>query len=182
VSAEAKSDKGLAATGIEGLDEVLGGGLPRERLYLVEGDPGTGKTTLALGFLLHGARLGERGFYVTLSESRVELDGVAHSHGWSLDPITLYEVPGDEQHLRAEEDYTAFHPSEIELGSTVQSLIEQVERANPKRVVIDSLSEMRLLARDPPRYRRQTLALKQYFLSRWRTCSTSPAPPRGRSR
>jgi circadian clock protein KaiC len=159
-------DGGVLSTGIRGLDEILSGGLPGNRLYLIQGDPGTGKTTLALQFLLEGVRRGERGFYVTLSETRQELVGVARSHGWSLDAMNVHVVEGEDQHLKAEEEYTAFHPSEVELGSTVQALLEEVERANPRRVVIDSLSEMRLLARDSLRYRRQILALKHFFLSR----------------
>jgi len=154
------------SVGVEGLDAVLGGGLPRNRLYLVQGDPGTGKTTLALQFLIAGARAGEAGLYVTLSETRDELLAVGDSHGWDLDGVTLYEVQASEEHLRPEEEYTAFHPSEVELGQTVQALLEEVDKVKPKRVVIDSLSEMRLLARDPLRYRRQILALKQFFISR----------------
>jgi circadian clock protein KaiC len=156
----------LDPIGIQGLDEILGGGLPRNRLYLVHGDPGTGKTTLSLQFLLEGAKRGERALYVTLSETGSELVGVARSHGWNLDNITIYDVQGDEQHLKPEDEYTAFHPSEVELGSTVQALLDEVEKVKPHRVVIDSLSEMRLLARDPLRYRRQILALKHFFLSR----------------
>ena len=166
MSRDQQQDNSIVPMGNEGLDLILGGGLPRERLYLVQGDPGTGKTTLALQFLLAGAKRGEKCLYVTLSETRGELTGVAESHGWSLDPITLYEVQGDEQHLNVEEEYTAFHPSEIELGSTVQALLDQVEKTRPRCAVIDSLSEMRLLARDPLRYRRQILALKHFFLSR----------------
>lgn len=154
------------STGIAGLDAILGGGLPRKRLYLVQGDPGTGKTTLAMQFLIEGVRCGERGLYVTLSETRDELLEVARSHGWSLDGIELYEVTASEEHLKPEEEYTAFHPAEVELGETVQALLEEVERVKPQRAVIDSLSEMRLLARDPLRYRRQILALKQFFLAR----------------
>ena len=154
------------ATGVEGLDAILGGGLPAKHVYLIQGDAGCGKTTLALQFLLAGVRAGEAGLFVTLSETRAELLAVAKSHGWSLDGVAVYEVRADEGHLKPEEEYTAFHPSEVELGEAIQHLLEEVERVKPRRVVIDSLSEMRLLARDPLRYRRQILALKQFFVSR----------------
>jgi circadian clock protein KaiC len=149
-------------TSIAGLDAILGGGLPAERLYLVEGDPGTGKTTLALQFLLAGARRGEPALYVTLSETHDELRAVAESHGWSLDGITIHELSSDAS-LRADTQYTVFHPSEVELGDTMNTVLATLQRVRPRRVVFDSLSEMRLLARDPLRYRRQILALKQFF-------------------
>ena len=154
-----------APTGVRGLDEVLGGGLPRDRLYLVDGEPGTGKTTLALQFLLEGAARGERGLYVTLSETADELHAAADSHGWSLAGIEVFELSaadGDEP----EEAYTLFHPAEVELQQTVGTVLEAVERHRPGRAVFDSLSEMRLLARDPLRFRRQILALKQFFVGR----------------
>ena len=154
------------ATGSEGLDQVLNGGFPANRLYLVEGDPGTGKTTLALQFLIEGARGGEAVLYVTLSETKEELTSVAASHGWTLEGINIHELVPPEDALRSEEQYTIFHPSEVELGDTTKAIIEEVERIEPRRVVFDSLSEMRLLARDPLRYRRQILALKQYFAGR----------------
>ena len=154
------------ATGSRGLDQVLDGGFPANRLYLVEGDPGTGKTTLGLQFLLEGAARGEAVLYVTLSETKEELTAVAASHGWSLDDISIHELVPPEDSLRSEEQYTIFHPSEVELGDTTKTIIEEVERIEPRRVVFDSLSEMRLLARDPLRYRRQILALKQYFAGR----------------
>ncbi|HEX7177504.1 MAG TPA: ATPase domain-containing protein [Pyrinomonadaceae bacterium] len=154
------------ATGNEGLDKVLNGGFPANRLYLVEGDPGTGKTTLALQFLLEGARRGEPVLYVTLSETKEELTEVAHSHGWSLDGVTIYELIAPEESLKTETQYTIFHPSEVELGETTRAVIDEVERLQPRRAVFDSLSEMRLLARDPLRYRRQILALKQFFSGR----------------
>ncbi|HEX8072731.1 MAG TPA: ATPase domain-containing protein [Pyrinomonadaceae bacterium] len=154
------------ATGSAGLDEVLNGGFPANRLYLVEGDPGTGKTTLALQFLLEGARRGEPVLYVTLSETEEELTAVARSHGWSLEGINLHELVPPAESLKTEEQYTIFHPSEVELGETTRAVIEEVERIQPRRVVFDSLSEMRLLARDPLRYRRQILALKQFFAGR----------------
>lgn len=154
------------ATGSAGLDSILNGGFPANRLYLVEGDPGTGKTTLALKFLLEGAAQGEPVLYVTLSETKEELESVAASHGWSLDGINIYELIPSEESLKTETQYTIFHPSELELGETTNAVLEEVERIQPRRVVFDSLSEMRLLARDALRYRRQILALKQYFAGR----------------
>lgn len=150
--------------GIEGLDDVLGGGLPANRVYLLEGNPGSGKTTLALQFLLEGARNGEPGLYVTLSETRVELREVATSHGWDLEHLAIHELTVAEDALMPDGHYTFFHASEVELGQTTQTLIDEVERVKPARVVFDSLSEMRLLARDPLRYRRQILGLKQFFV------------------
>ena len=157
------------ATGIAGLDNVLGGGLPANRIYLVEGEPGAGKTTLALQFLLEGARLGDSGLYVTLSETKEELELVAESHGWSVDGFSIYELAPQEDSLKSESQYTIFHPSEIELGETTSAVLKEVERIKPQRIVFDSLSEMRLLARDPLRFRRQILALKQYFARRQST-------------
>lgn len=155
----------LAGTGVAGLDDILGGGLTPERLYLVEGTPGTGKTTLGLGFLLAGARAGERGLYITLSESEAELRAVARTHGWSFDGLELFEmVP--EGGFGEEQEQTLLHPSEVELGETVRGIIARVDETQPQRVVVDSLSELRMLAQNPLRYRRQILALKQYFSSR----------------
>jgi circadian clock protein KaiC len=159
-----ESTEELAATGIEGLDDILSGGLPRNRLYLIQGNPGAGKTTAGLQFLLAGREKGESGLYVTLSETAAELTSVARSHGWSLDGIRLYELSPGEEALQS--DYTLFHPSEVELGKTTQGVLDAVDEIKPTRVVFDSLSEMRLLARDPLRYRRQILALKQYFVGR----------------
>jgi circadian clock protein KaiC len=152
-----------ASTGIEGLDYILGGGFPINRMYLLEGDPGAGKTTTALQFLIAGARLGEPGVYATLSETEEELRDVAASHGWSLDGITICELQTAEESLKADSQYTLFHPSEVELSETTRAVLDTVERVKPMRVVFDSLSEMRLLARDSLRYRRQILALKHYF-------------------
>ena len=150
------------STGVAGLDAILGGGLPANHLYLLDGSPGTGKTTLALQFLLCGASLGEPALYLTLSESRRELVEVATSHGWSLDAIDIADLPA-EGGTATGESYTIFHPAEVELQQTVDAMFAAVERSNARRVVIDSLSEMRLLARDPLRFRRQILALKQFF-------------------
>jgi circadian clock protein KaiC len=152
-------------TGIAGLDDVLGGGLPQGHLYLIEGNPGTGKTTLALQFLLAGIRQGESVIYVTLSESRKELEEVARSHGWSTDSLQIYEMADDDD-LRPEAQYTVFHPSEVELADTITAILEQVDATQPQRVVFDSLSELRMLARDPLKYRRQILALKRHFAGR----------------
>jgi circadian clock protein KaiC len=153
------------STGIEGLDEILGGGLPANHLYLLDGEPGTGKTTLALQFLLAGARNGTRGLYVTLSETRAELTEVAASHGWSLETVDVFELGGDESGAMSE-GYTLFHPAEIELQQTMDAVLASVERSGAALVVLDSLSEMRLLARDPLRFRRQILNLKQHFAAR----------------
>jgi circadian clock protein KaiC len=153
-------------TGVEGLDDVLNGGLPEGHLYLLEGDPGTGKTTLALQFLLEGAKNAEKGMYVTLSESKRELEQVAASHGWSVQPITIYEMLPSDEDLSSEAQYTVFHPSDVELADTMTAILKQVAQVDPRRVVFDSLSEFRMLARDPLRYRRQILALKRYFADR----------------
>ncbi len=153
------------STGIPGLNAILGGGLPAHRLHLIDGEPGTGKTTLALQFLMAGRDRGERCLYVTLSETAEELNASAQSHEWSLDGIEVFElasVTGDEP----EEAYTLFHPAEVELQQTVGAVLDAVEHYAPSRVVFDSLSEMRLLARDPLRFRRQILALKQFFTGR----------------
>jgi circadian clock protein KaiC len=155
-----------ASTGIEGLDKILGGGFPYDRVYLIEGDPGSGKTTLGLQFLLEGTRRGEKTLYVTLSETRSELTGVAASHGWSLDGMEIHELATADDAHTPDDQYTFFHPSEVELGETTKAVLSEVQRVNPTRVVFDSLSEMRLLAREPLRYRRQILGLKQFFIGR----------------
>ncbi len=156
----------LVATGSAGLDDILGGGLTPHRLYLIEGDPGSGKTTLALRFLLAGAARGERALYVTLSETREELDGVARSHGWTLDALHVCELIPSEASLLPEAQTRMFHPSEVELSETTAAVLGEVERTKPTLVVFDSLSELRLLAQNPLRYRRQILALKQFFAGR----------------
>ena len=143
---------------------MLHGGLPRDHLYLIDGDPGTGKTTLALQFLLEGIAVGERGLYVTLSETAEELRATAASHGWKLDGIEIFELAAADE--PNSETYTLFHPAEIELSRTVETVLAVVERVAPVRVVFDSLSEMRLMARDALRFRRQILALKQFFAGR----------------
>jgi len=156
----------LVGTGVHGLDEVLEGGLPADRLYLIEGTAGTGKTTLGLQFLLEGHARGEACLYVTLSESREELDAVAASHGWSLGGVHVLELLISEDALKRESTYTIFEPSEVELSDTVARVLAEVDRVKPVRVVLDSLSEFRLLAQSLLRYRRQTLALKQFFMGR----------------
>jgi circadian clock protein KaiC len=157
---------GLVSTGIHGLDDILGGGLTPNRVYLVEGSPGSGKTTLSLQYLLEGERLGQEGIYVTLSETKAELLAVAKSHGWSLEGITLLDLVTPEAELEADNQYSMFQPSDVELNVTTKAILSEVDRIKPSRVVIDSLSEMRLLAQNPLRYRRQILALKQFFIGR----------------
>ncbi len=154
------------STGIAGLDNILGGGLTPDRVYLIEGEPGTGKTTTGLQFLVEGAKSGESTVYITLAETAAELKGVAESHGWDLDGIHIQEVLPSENLLLPEAQYTMFHPSEVEMGSTTQRILAVVEERKPTRVVLDSLSELQLLADSPLRYRRQVLALKQFFASR----------------
>ncbi|HET7537455.1 MAG TPA: ATPase domain-containing protein [Candidatus Didemnitutus sp.] len=156
----------MAKTGIGGLDDILHGGLTPHRLYLLEGEPGSGKTTLALQYLMEGRRDGEKGLYLTLSETAEELAANAGSHGWSLEGIDVVEIGLRDGQLDAENTITMFNPSEVELGETIQSVLAAVERVNPSRVVFDSLSEMRLLAQNSLRYRRQIMALKQFFVGR----------------
>jgi circadian clock protein KaiC len=152
--------------GIKGLDDILHGGLTPYRLYLAEGVPGAGKTTMAMQFLREGARLGESVLYVTLSETDEELRTVAESHGWSLDGIDIHELVPSESLLEGDQQNTMFYASEVEMNETTKAILRKVEQLKPTRVVIDSLSEMRLLAESALRYRRQILALKQYFASR----------------
>ncbi|HTH79213.1 MAG TPA: ATPase domain-containing protein [Ramlibacter sp.] len=161
----ATPDQRRASTGIAGLDTVLGGGLPADHLYLVEGAPGTGKTTLGLQFLLKGIEDGEKALYITLSETASELRTVARSHGWSTDKIEIFELMTQEG-LSPESEQSILHPSEVELGETTRSIMAAAERIKPGRVVFDSLSEMRLLAQNPLRYRRQVLALKTFLSTR----------------
>jgi len=153
------------STGTRGLDAVLRGGLTPHRLYLVEGTPGSGKTTLAMKFLMDGRTGGEKGLYITLSETVDELTAVAQSHDWTLDGIELFEMVAADE-FEPDREQSLLHPSEVELGETVRGIIELVERINPARVVLDSLSELRLLAQNPLRYRRQILALKHFFARR----------------
>jgi circadian clock protein KaiC len=153
------------STGIEGIDNVLGGGLTPHRMYLVEGAPGTGKTTLALQFLLRGVEEGQTGLYITLSETRDELIAVAESHGWDISQFTIAELVSDEG-LDPRFEQTVLQPAEVELGETVRDVLQQVDELKPVRVVLDSLSELRLLSQSAVRYRRQILALKRYLATR----------------
>ena len=155
-----------AATGVAGLDDILRGGFPTGRLLLIEGDPGVGKTTLGPAVPARGAHgRASAGVYVTLSETREELEVVAASHGWSLDGIELFELTPPDA-LRGDDQNTLFHPSEVELAETTKAVVDLCARVKPKRLVFDSLSEIRLLAQSPLRYRREVLALKQHFAGR----------------
>jgi circadian clock protein KaiC len=168
-SRRAEIDSPRISTGSGGLDEILGGGVDPRRMYLYEGKPGTGKTTLALQFLLDGARRGERALYISLSETERELELVAHRHGWSLDGIDIFELVPPETTLDPSQELTILQPAEMELGETSRLIFDKVDEVDPVRVVVDSLSELRLLAQSPLRYRRQVLALKHFFSSR--TCT-----------
>jgi circadian clock protein KaiC len=153
-----------ARLGVFGLDDILAGGLTRGRVYLLEGSPGTGKTTVALQFLLDGAKAGEKGLYITLSETAEELLESAASHGWDLaEPVEVYEVVPPESLLDADQQQSLLYSSDLELGETTKLMFKAIERAHPARIVIDSLSEIRLLAQSSLRYRRQILAFKHYF-------------------
>jgi circadian clock protein KaiC len=153
-------------TGVPGLDDVLGGGLISHRLYLIDGDPGAGKTTLSLQYLLEGVKQGEKCLYITLSETKEELVAGAASHDWSLAGIEIVELIGDAHELDGDSQITMYPAAEVELQETTNRILAAVETTNPSRVIFDSLSEMRLLAQSSLRYRRQILALKQFFIGR----------------
>jgi circadian clock protein KaiC len=166
MSARSGDVKTRSRTGVPGLDEILHGGLISHRLYLIDGNPGSGKTTLSLQYLLQGIKEGEKCLYITLSETKEELLAGAASHGWSLDGIEIIELIADQNDLDGGAQLTMYHPSEIELSETTRKVLDAVQRINPTRVVFDSLSELRLLAQSSLRYRRQILALKQFFVGR----------------
>ncbi len=153
-------DEQVCSTGIAGLDHLLRGGLPANRLYLVQGDPGVGKTTMALQYLMEGVARGERGMYITFSETRAEVEGVVQSHGWSLEGIEIFEFSATQEALSEERAGTVFHPGETELTAVTKRVWAALDRTRPARLVFDSISELRLLAGDPLRYRRQLLDLK----------------------
>jgi KaiC/GvpD/RAD55 family RecA-like ATPase len=154
------------STGSAGLDDILTGGLPSGRMYLLEGEPGTGKTTLAMKFLLTGAVEGVSTLYITLSETAEELRSSSATHGWDISRVQMLELIPEEPDAPGSSEYTVFYPTEVELSNTVRRILEEVERLDPSMVVIDSVSELRLLAGDPIRYRRQLLAIKQFFAHR----------------
>ncbi len=156
----------IIKTGNDYLDDILGGGLTKNRVYLLQGNPGAGKTTLSLKFLMDGAKNGEKTLYLTLSESKNELQAVARSHHWSLEGIEIFEILTLQRELEPDNQYTMFQPSEVEFGATTSAIIEEIERVKPVRIVIDSLSELKLLAQSPLRFRRQILALKDYFVNK----------------
>jgi circadian clock protein KaiC len=157
--------KPRCSTGIVGLDDILGGGFPANRFFLIHGQPGAGKTTLAMQYLREGARRGETCLYITLSETRDELEAVAQSHEWTLDGLSIFELSSISEQLEIESQNTLFHPADVELNQTTRLLLEEVERVGPARVVFDSLSEMRILAQNPLRYAGRC----------WRSSSSSPS-------
>jgi circadian clock protein KaiC len=154
--------KTRSSSGCAGLDDILGGGFPRGYFYLLEGEPGTGKTTLALQFMTEGLRNGEQTLYITLSESPEDLRAVAHSHGLKIDGVNFVHLKPSEEDLKPDGQYSVFHPSEIELGDRLQAIVNEVQSHRPDRLVIDALSELRMLAKDPLRYRRQVIALREF--------------------
>lgn len=157
-------------TGISEMDDVMGGGLTPSRVYLLHGTPGAGKTTLAMQFLMEGVRNGEKVLYVTLSETRAELLASARSHGWNLDGMDIFELVAQESDLQLDNQYTMYEPAEVQMGETTRMIIERISQTRPSRCVVDSLSELKLLAQNMLRYRRQVLALKQFFIGR--NCTT----------
>lgn len=161
-TSESKAENRVS-TGCDGLDKILNGGLPRGRIYLVEGDPGAGKTTLAMQFVREGIGKGESALYITLSESRGDLLHASRSHGLSLEGVEIVELLPDEGDLLPEQQYTVFHPAEVELNDRMQRIVKEIQRVRPDRLVIDALSELRMLAKDPLRYRRQILSLKDFM-------------------
>jgi circadian clock protein KaiC len=163
LQAQISHDDTRDSTGCAGLDNILNGGLPKGRIYLIEGEPGAGKTTLATQFIREGIRKDERTLYITLSESRADLQHAAESHGFTLEDIEVAELLPDENDMLPEQQYTVFHPAEVELNDRMQSIVKEVQRVRPERLVIDALSELRMLAKDPLRYRRQILSLKDFM-------------------
>ena len=154
------------STGVPGLDDILTGGLPKSRMYLIQGDPGVGKTTLALQFLIEGIRQGDTSMYITLSETRDEIEAVAASHGWSLEGVEILDLSVIQNAVQNDTDNTFFRPAHVELNRVSNTLTQEVMRADPHRLVVDSLSELRMLAETPLRFRRQILGLKQFFAGR----------------
>ncbi|HEY2913644.1 MAG TPA: ATPase domain-containing protein, partial [Candidatus Angelobacter sp.] len=161
-----KDGKPRLSTGIAGLDDILQGGLTAGHVYLVEGDPGTGKTTMGVQFLLEGIANDEPTLYITLAESQQELEAVAQSHGFDISKVEIFEVKPPELEQSSSDQYTVFHPSEVELVDVMQNILRKLEQTKAGRIVFDSMSEIRMLARDPLRYRRQILSLKQFFVGR----------------
>lgn len=160
--AYSKSETARSRSGCPGLDDILGGGYPSGHVYLIEGEPGTGKTTLALQFVAEGLGKGEKALYVTLSESREDLLMVARTHGLRIDGLRILELKPNEHDLRPESQYTVFHPADVELNDRLQMIMKDVDQHRPDRLIIDALSEVRMLAKDPLRFRRQILSLKEY--------------------